>query len=91
MTESDQLAEDEVVALRYDEIAVTEELASWCNGEVARREGADGPDEDALVILVPTAKGPLPAQFGDWIVRRDEGDFYPCSPETFAALHQPLP
>ena len=89
MTEP-ELAEADVVALRFDDLSIAEDLATWCAGEVAHRADAEGPDEELTVILVPTAKGPLPARVGDWIVRRDEGDYYPCDPETFAARHVPV-
>lgn len=85
-----ELPPDEVVALRFDELAIADELAAWCGGEVALRSDIEEPNEDRTVILVPTAKGPQPASFGDWIVRRSEGDFYPCSPDKFALLHDPL-
>jgi hypothetical protein len=84
------LEPDAVVALHFNDLALADELAQWCSGEVARRVDVDGPEEQRVVVLVPTDKGPLPAHFGDWIVRRDEGDYYPCTPETFALLHEPV-
>ena len=85
-----ELPDADVVALRFDELAIAEDLATWCGGEVARRADIEGPDEVRTVVLVPTAKGPLPAHLGDWIVRRGEGDYYPCDPETFALRHEPV-
>jgi len=79
-----------VVALQFNDLAVAEELATWCSGEVALRADIDGSEQERTVILVPTEKGPLPAHFGDWIVRREEGDYYPCTAEKFALLHEPL-
>ena len=79
-------AEDEpvVAALCYDEVAVAEDLAAWSSGELVY--DGDGPP----TIWVRTAKGPRPAGLGDWIVRRAEGDFYPCGPAEFAARHEPV-
>ncbi len=74
-----------VTALRYDEQAVAADLATWCGGEV-EPSAHDHPP----TIWVPTKKGPRPASLGDWIVRRGWGDYYPCSPEDFAATHEPL-
>jgi hypothetical protein len=71
-----------VVALHFDEPAIAEELASWCEGAVV--EGIDGP-----VVDVPTLDGPHPAALGDWVVRRGDGDFVACSPEEFAAHYAP--
>jgi hypothetical protein len=74
-----------VVALRYDEVAVAQDLAAWCGGELEVSDDADQPPR----IWVPTDKGPRPASLGDWIVRRMTGGYYPCSPEDFAARHSP--
>jgi hypothetical protein len=76
---------DAVVALQFTEPAIAEELAAWCGGEATKRV-----EDDEPVILVPTAKGPKAAHLQDWIVRRDDGDYYPCTPERFALLHDPL-
>jgi hypothetical protein len=83
-----ELADDDpslVVALRYDEVAVAQDLATWCGGDL---EVADAPGLPPT-IWVPTDKGPRPAGLGDWIVRRMTGGYYPCSPEDFAARHTP--
>lgn len=80
--------EDKIVtALRYDEPALAQELASWCGGELQLSASGDV----APTIWVPTRSGPRPASLGDWIVRREWGDYYPCSPEDFAATHEPRP
>jgi hypothetical protein len=82
---------DAVVALRFDDLAVADELATWCGGEVVKRVDVALADEQArTVILVPTDRGPRPAHFGDWIVRRGKGDHHPYTPEEFALLHEPL-
>ena len=81
---------DAVVALQFNDLTMADELATWCGGEVARRVDIEGSEEERTVILVPTDKGPLPAHFGDWVVRRGEGDYYPCAPEKFALLHEPV-
>ena len=85
------LEPDAVVALQFNDLALAEELATWCSGEVAKRIDVDSADEtERTVILVPTSHGPLQAHFGDWVVRRGEGDYYPCTPEKFALLHEPV-
>lgn len=73
-----------VTALCFDEAAIADELASWCGGELV----AEG--DVAPTIWVRTARGPRPAGLGDWIVRRADGDFYPCTPAEFTARHEPL-
>jgi hypothetical protein len=87
---TDEGLEDAVVALRFDDLAVAEELATWCGGEVVKRVDIEGDEQARTVILVPTDKGPRPAHYGDWIVRRGEGDHYPCPPDEFALRHEPL-
>jgi hypothetical protein len=80
-----ELEPAEVVALQFSADTDAADLAAWSGGEVTRRL-----DDDAVVVLVPTVKGPLPAHVGDWIVRRGEGDFLPYDPESFALLHEPV-
>ena len=82
--------EEAVVALRFDDVGVAEDLATWCGGEVVKRIDIDGTAEERTVILVPTDKGPLPAHVGDWIVRRSEGVHHVYPPDEFALLHEPL-
>ncbi len=75
----------EVTALRFDEPAIAEELATWCGGEVALPEDAP----DAVTILVPDINGPKPAHLGDWIVLDVDGSYRPYSPTAFAARFEP--
>ncbi len=75
-----------VTALRYDEPAVAEELATWCGGELEVAQDEAVPP----TIWVPTVKGPRPAAVGDWIVRRASGDYYPCTAAVFEARHEPV-
>lgn len=86
----DALPEDGVVALRFDETAIAEDLARWCGGSVERVESPDDSSVVHTTIWVPTAKGPLPALPGYWIVRRGDDDYEPQSPEDFVARHEPI-
>lgn len=83
----DGLAPDEVLAMRYDESAVAEELAAWCGGKVERTMREDG--TVGVVVWVPTPKGPRPALPGDWIVRRGPDEHTVMDAEAFAANHGP--
>lgn len=83
----DALEPDEVLALRFDEPAVADELAAWCGGQVERAQAADG--TGTATVWVPTAKGPRPAVLGDWVVRRADGDHAVQDPVAFAAMHGP--
>ena len=83
----DDLAPDEVLALRFDEPAVADELAAWCGGQVERAVAEDG--SETATVWVPTTKGPRPAVLGDWVVRRAEEDHAVLDTVAFTALHGP--
>lgn len=84
----DKPAPDEVLALRYDEVAAAEDLATWCQGHVERLVSLDG-TERPPVVWVPTRREPKAAMLGDWIVRDPDGSFRAYSPEAFAARFEP--
>ena len=79
-------ADDEVVALRYDEPAAAEELAAWCDGRVVPVPGAP---EAPPAIWVPTQGEARPALLGDWIIKQGTDRWLTCSPEDFAARFEP--
>ena len=83
----DELGPDEVLALRYDESSVAEELAEWCDGTVERVATESG--DVVVTIWVPTVKGSRPAVLGDWIVRTADGTAAVMDAEAFAARHAP--
>ncbi|MDQ3424130.1 MAG: hypothetical protein M3510_12315 [Actinomycetota bacterium] len=83
----DEPLPDEVLALRFDEAAVAEDLAAWCDGRV---EHYDSPGEGPSVVLwVPTATGIQQAVLGDWVVRRDKEAFEVHSTESFSIHFEP--
>lgn len=41
-------------------------------------------------IVVPTREGNLLASWEDWIIKGVEGEFYPCKPDTFIKLYEPV-
>jgi len=83
----DALSPDEVLALRFDEKAVAEELADWCAGSIERVATESG--TIVTTIWVPTVKGPRPAMLGSWIVRAADGSVTVMDAEDFAARHAP--
>lgn len=84
----DDLTPDEVVALRFDETAIADEMAQWCGGSVERVTGEDG--TVVTTIWAPTSRGPRPAVLGDWIVRGADGDVQVMDATAFAARHDPV-
>ncbi len=84
----DAPAPDEVLALRFDEPAVADELAAWCGGRVERARAEDG--SVTATLWVPTLRGPRPAVLGDWVVRRGPDDHSVMDAADFAASHAPV-
>ena len=78
---------DEVLALRYDETSVAEELADWCGGSVERVATDAG--GVVTTVWVPTEKGSRPAVLGSWIVKAADGTVTVMDPDDFAARHAP--
>ncbi|HWH27776.1 MAG TPA: hypothetical protein VNU26_02235 [Mycobacteriales bacterium] len=74
-----------VTALRFDEVSVAADLATWCGGEVSHPVG----EPDVLVILVPGPSGARPARLGDWIVQEADGTHRVFPPAEFAARFEP--
>lgn len=40
-------------------------------------------------LLLETLNGVMRAAVGDWIVRDEQGLFYPCKPDVFEATYEP--
>ncbi len=47
-------------------------------------------DEPGIVLKIETIEGTLTAAPGDYIIRDDVGEFYPCIPSIFAATYDPV-
>ena len=41
-------------------------------------------------MLIATLEGQMTAQPGDWIIRGIRGELYPCKPDIFAAVYEPV-
>lgn len=83
----DDLAPQEVLALRFDDAAVADDLATWCGGSVERVATEDG--GVVTTVWAPTDKGPRPAVLGDWIVRTKDAGVQVMDATAFAARHTP--
>ncbi|MBZ9894220.1 hypothetical protein LB545_07665 [Mesorhizobium sp. BR1-1-6] len=53
---------------------------------------ADLPESKPMVeaILIGTLEGTMRADIGDWIIRGVKGEFYPCKPDIFEAIYEPV-
>lgn len=40
-------------------------------------------------LAIDTLEGVMLADFGDWIIKGVQGEFYPCKPDIFAATYEP--
>lgn len=56
-----------------------EQVAEWCNGQQ---------DDDGLSI--ETKDGVMRANYGDWVIKDVQGEFYPCKPDIFAQTYEPV-
>lgn len=75
---------EDVVALRFDEQAIAEDLAQWCGGFV---ESVDGHQAIRLPAIGPHDL----ARPGYWIVLLPDGRFIALPPDEFAARFEPRP
>ena len=39
-------------------------------------------------IVIETLEGDMTADFGDWIIKGVQGEFYPCKPEIFEKTYE---
>lgn len=56
-----------------------ERVAKWCGG----KQTDDG-------IIIHTAEGDMLGNYGDWIIKGVNGEFYPCKPAIFAITYEPV-
>jgi hypothetical protein len=46
------------------------------------------PDGSVDGLTIFTLEGRMKADFGDWIIKGVQGEFYPCKPDIFAATYE---
>ena len=70
-----------IEAMQYDG-RNTNEVAGWLmeNGVHVGWSNA--------AMVIPTLEGRMEASPGDWVIRGVKGEFYPCKPDIFAAMHE---
>ena len=54
-----------------------EQVADWCDGQ----QGDDG-------LIIRTKEGDMLADYGDWIIKGVQGEFYPCKPDIFEQTYE---
>lgn len=63
------------------------EAAEFCNGDI---DEPVQPFEPNRSIIIHTREGSMRASEGDWIIRRVQGEYYPCKPGIFSATYEPV-
>lgn len=81
----DERDEAEVVALRFDETTIAEDLARWCDGRLDEKAVPENPTDLTTIIWVPGVDGPVAARIGDWIVLLRDGHYAVYTHEAFNA------
>ena len=41
-------------------------------------------------FLIKTLEGDMTAPAGDWIIKGVQGEFYPCKPDIFPQIYEPV-
>jgi len=54
-------------------------LAVWCKGT-----------PQGQCINIQTLEGTMTANPGDWIIKGVNGEFYPCKPDIFEKIYEPV-
>lgn len=63
------------------------DIAEWCGGE-AFPDVVRARDPWVALIAVRTPEGLAAAVSGDWIIKGERGEFYPCKPDIFDATYE---
>ena len=77
------------VTARCVSTANVREVADWCHGVVVS-EGANVYMDGNKAISISTLEGVMYADYGDWVIRGVEGEFYPCKPAIFLATYEAI-
>ncbi len=60
------------------------QVYNWITCNKAARFSDDGDPE----LRIQTLEGVMIARLGDYVVKGIKGEFYPCKPDIFEALHE---
>jgi hypothetical protein len=61
-----------------------EGVKEWCGGKTWSRP----PMRAVTGISIPTLEGEMAAEYGSWIIKGVEGEFYPCKPDIFERTYE---
>lgn len=74
----------EVEAMLMAEPNTPYEVARWCGGRIV----GDGITFNPYSIEIDTLEGVMRGDYGDWIIKGVQGEFYPCKPDIFEATYE---
>lgn len=83
----------QVEAFPFSDDATTYALLHWLNQGIYLKFGADTPfvSWENGVLQIPDGNGWfLPCHKGDFVVRFNNGNVYPCSAKLFGSLYEPV-
>lgn len=50
--------------------------------------GIEGLDDNKIGMVIPTLEGLMTADQNDYIIKRIQGEFYPCKPDIFEQTYE---
>ena len=77
----------EALQLRWDNWSKMRDFVSA--GEPGKPKGINQVG-DSIEMLIPTLEGPHLARENDWIIKGVKGELYPCKPDIFKEIYEPL-
>lgn len=80
------------IPIEVEAIRLTKENAravvEWCGGTAAE-SFVPSPGRGLKAVLnIFTLGGKMQADYGDYIIKDTQGEFYPCKPDIFAATYE---
>jgi hypothetical protein len=75
-----------VEAIHLDDMTNPEAVSTWCGGRVC----GVGDLSAKKWIEIDTLEGTMRANYGDWIIKGVNGEFYPCKPDIFEKTYDIL-
>jgi hypothetical protein len=73
-----------VEARRCQEPEDPQDLAYWCDGWLINK----GELGKKVCIVIDTLEGPMRADYGDWIIKGVDDEFYPCKDYIFKQTYE---
>jgi hypothetical protein len=66
------------------------QLSAEFRAAICSCDDGRGPHSRATNFHIHTLEGPLHVSPGDMVIRGTQGEFYPCKPEIFEMIYEPV-